>query len=213
MRAIARAAAAAGLALVLAACATPSGDRATGFINDEIARAFIPIEGKSLLVLRDSASAFVIEPGVAVTNAHVGDFLGPRPVIGLSHDYDLLFFRTPNQSAPASAAPALGEQVVAYGNDLDGTVRVAHGVVRSLEAPVKARCRTCAVQLAFVYEGNAGPGFSGGPVVDAATGEVIGITFGFDDVGGHRLMYAYPMSRVRNELAAILHRVPVDTAP
>jgi hypothetical protein len=201
---------AAVLALALAGCGSLSGDKTSRFINDDIARAFIPIDGRTMLVMPNSASGFVIEPGIGVTNAHVAGFIGDRPLIGVSHDYDLLFFRVASQQAPLSGSPRIGEQVVAYGHELDGTVRVAHGVVRGLDMPVKARCRTCMVQLSFVYEGNAGPGFSGGPVVDAASGEVVGITFGYDDVNGHRLMYAYPMSRVRNELAAILHRLPSD---
>src|SRR5262249_44570393 len=160
--------------------------------------AFIPLDGMSLLLLqRDSAAAFVIEPGIAVTNAHVADFLGKRAVIGRSHDYDLMFFRVQNAAAPPTAAPRIGEEVVAYGHELDGSLRVAHGVVRGIDMPVKARCRTCAVQSSFTFEGNAGPGFSGGPVVDKASGAVVGITFGYDDVGGKRLIYAYPMSRVR----------------
>ena len=34
----------------------------------------------------------------------------------------------------------------------------------------------------FIFAGNAGPGFSGGPVVDGA-GRLIGITFGYKDEG------------------------------
>jgi len=86
----------------------------------------------------------------------------------------------------------------------------AHGTIEALDVQVEARCETCAPQTAFTYVGDAGPGFSGGPVVDAKSGRVIGITFGFLDPKGRRTMYAYPMSRVRNELATIEHRLPVD---
>ena len=55
------------------------------------------------------------------------------------------------------------------------------------------------VSDAFTFEGDAGPGFSGGPVVDAK-GRLIGITFAYKDVGGRRLIYAYDMSRVQAEL-------------
>jgi S1-C subfamily serine protease len=79
-----------------------------------------------------------------------------------------------------------------------------------LNAPVEARCESCAVQSAFTFEGDAGPGFSGGPVVDAKTGRLVGITFGFLDPRGRRTMYAYPINRVRNELSAIEHKLPVD---
>jgi hypothetical protein len=66
---------------------------------------------------------------------------------------------------------------------------------------VKPACEGCAVQRAFTFEGNAGPGYSGGPVLDAATGRLIGIVFGYvDRPDGTRLIYAYPMSRVWDEL-------------
>ncbi len=68
-----------------------------------------------------------------------------------------------------------------------------------LDVPVEPRCARCIVQKAFVYDANAGPGFSGGPVVDADTGALVGITFGYLDPNGRRVMYAYPVSRVRAE--------------
>jgi hypothetical protein len=198
---------AAVLMLALAGCASPSGEATTGFIDSTAAHAFIPITGRSVL-MKDSAAAFVVEPGIAVTNAHVADFLGARDVIGRSRDYDLLFFRVANNAAPAAAAPVVGEDVIAYGTDLHGTLRMAKGVVCGLDMPVEPRCRTCNVQTGFVYVGDAGPGFSGGPVLDAASGALVGITFGYEDVDGQRRMYAYPMSRVRAELDALLHRLP-----
>ena len=51
----------------------------------------------------------------------------------------------------------------------------------------------------FTFEGDAGPGFSGGPVVDAK-GRLVGITFAYKDVGTRRLIYAYDMARVQAEL-------------
>jgi S1-C subfamily serine protease len=131
-------------------------------------------------------------------------------VIGQSRNYDLLYFRVGGSLTPPTVAPSVGERVLAYGQGAHGEVRVAAGIVRALNVPVKARCETCAIQSAFIYEGNAGPGFSGGPVVDADTGQIVGITFGYLDPDGRRLMYAYPMSRVRNELATIEGRVPTD---
>jgi hypothetical protein len=60
------------------------------------------------------------------------------------------------------------------------------------------------VQNAFVFAGNAGPGFSGGPVLDAKTGRLVGITFGYlNDANGERQMYAYDMARVSAEFAAL----------
>ncbi|MEI9886372.1 MAG: serine protease [Rhizomicrobium sp.] len=198
------------LALALAGCASGSGVPSAGFLNDTVAQAFIPLEHTSYLIMGNSGSAFVIAPGVAVTNVHLADVIGKAPVIGRSRDYDLLYFRTERSLTPPTGVPIVGMAVVAYGTDVYGKVRVARGVVRGLNMPVEARCPTCAVQSAFTFEGNAGPGFSGGPVIDAASGRVVGIIFGYDDPGGRRLMYAYPMSRVRNELAAATGRLPVD---
>jgi S1-C subfamily serine protease len=147
---------------------------------------------------------------VAVTNAHNAEIIGQAPVLGVSRNYDLLYFHVEAGQAVPTSAPTPGEAVVAYGQGASGELREAHGTVRLLNVPVAARCDTCAVQTAFTFEGEAGPGFSGGPVVDAVTGNLVGITFGFLDPQGRRTMYAYPMSRVRNELATIEHQLPVD---
>lgn len=198
------------LALALGGCATVSGEKSAGFINPEVAHAYIAIEGRSYVMMESRGAAFVMAPGIAVTNAHNGDFLSGVPVIGASRNYDLLFFRVERAAAPAYGAPSVGERVIAYGQGSDGEVREAHGVVSMLNRAVEARCQTCIVQGAFIYEGNAGPGFSGGPVVDAISGAIVGVTFGYNDENGHRLMYAYPMSRVRNELAVIQGRLPTE---
>ncbi|MBL6939904.1 MAG: trypsin-like peptidase domain-containing protein [Alphaproteobacteria bacterium] len=146
-------------------------------------------------------AAFVVAPGIAVTNAHNADLVGGAPLVGVSRNYDLLFFRVTGSIVPPAAEPRASELVVAYGQGAHGELRMARGIVRDVNAPVEARCGTCLVQSAFTFEGNAGPGFSGGPVVDAATGSIVGITFGYLDPNGRRLMYAYPISRVRQELA------------
>jgi S1-C subfamily serine protease len=198
------------MTLAVAGCAVSYGERAAGFLNPQLADAYIPLEGVSMVVLEGRAAAFVIAPGVAVTNAHNIRIIGDASIIGQSRNYDLLFFHVENKSAVPSAAPVTGEEVVAYGQGGSGELREAHGTIQMLNAPVEARCETCAVQSAFTFAGDAGPGFSGGPVVDAKTGRVVGITFGFLDPQGRRTMYAYPMSRVRNELATIEHQLPVD---
>jgi Trypsin-like peptidase domain len=199
------------MTLVLAGCAVSYGERATGFLNPQLADAYIPLEGVSLLVLTGRAAAFVIAPGVAVTNAHNMKLIAGAPIIGQSRNYDLVFFHVAKNIALQTAAPAVGEKVIAYGQDArSGNLNEAHGTIEALSVQVEARCETCAPQSAFTYAGDAGPGFSGGPVVDAKTGRVVGITFGFLDPNGRRTMYAYPMSRVRNELATIEHELPVD---
>jgi S1-C subfamily serine protease len=100
----------------------------------------------------------------------------------------------------------VNERVLAYGQGKNGDLRVAQGTVKWLDAEVIARCKDCTVQKAFIFEANAGPGFSGGPVVDAQSGQLLGIVFGFrdEDQGGiEKLMYAYDMTKVNAELARI----------
>jgi S1-C subfamily serine protease len=138
----------------------------------------------------------VIAPHIAVTNAHNANLLDPRSVIGTRQDYDLMFFRTAKSAEPQTAPVAMGESVVAYGQGSNSELRIAHGVVRAIE-----HCAGCGAPAYFIFAGNAGPGFSGGPVLDGS-GRLIGITFGYKDERGERLIYAYSMDRVRAELAA-----------
>ncbi len=196
--------------LALGGCATGSGEQSASFVNPEVGRAYIPLEGRSYVVMESRGAAFIMAPGIAVTNAHNSDFLGDVAVIGTSRNYDLLFFRVGRAASPVYGTPSAGGRVIAYGQGPHGEVREARGVISLLNRAVEARCETCVVQDAFIYEGNAGPGFSGGPVVDAISGAIVGITFGYNDENGHRLMYAYPMSRVRNELATIQGRLPTE---
>ena len=61
----------------------------------------------------------------------------------------------------------------------------------------------CRIQDVMVFDARAGGGFSGGPVVDAKTGAVLGITFGYLDgkaQNGGRRMYAYTMALVMAEM-------------
>ena len=183
-------------------CAGSSGAPATAIAQPEIAAAYLPLHGRVHLGL-DSANgaAVVIAPGIAVTNAHNANLLEPESVIGARQDYDLLFFRTPKSAAPPTAAPVVGQSVTAYGQGGDRELRVAHGVVREIK-----QCPGCTASAYFVFAGNAGPGFSGGPVLDGS-GRLVGITFGYKDEGRQRLIYAYDMSRVQAEFSALQKRL------
>ena len=75
--------------------------------------------------------------------------------------------------------------------------RVARGEVRAIVIPPGYD-----ISSWFTYEANAGPGFSGGPVVDTQ-GRLVGITFAYKDEGRKRLIYAYDMARVLAELQAL----------
>lgn len=182
--------------LLLAGCASSSGSPVANISEADIAAAYIPLHRGGVLSHAEGA-AVAIAPGIAVTNGHNRNLVAPEAVIGEARDYDLLFFREVHGAAQATAEPRLGEAVTAYGQGGEGDLRLAHGVVRAIQG-----CAGCTVPAYFTFAGDAGPGFSGGPVLNAA-GQLIGITFGYRNEGAKRLIYAYPMSRVRAELSAL----------
>ena len=182
--------------IVVAGCATSSGVSVSGIPEADIAAAYIPLHRGSLVQHADGA-AVAIAPGVAVTNGHNRNLVAPEAVIGEARDYDLLFFRDGHDAVPASADPRVGGAVTAYGQGVDGELRRAGGIVQSVRD-----CAGCTVPAYFIFAGDAGPGFSGGPVLDNS-GHLIGITFGYRQEGSNRLIYAYPMSRVRAEFFAL----------
>ena len=141
-----------------------------------------------------------IAPGIAVTNGHNRNLVAPETVIGEAGDYDLLFFRVRREAVQTAAEPRPGQAVIAYGQGKDGELRVAHGVVRAIQD-----CPGCDVPAYFIFSGDAGPGFSGGPVL-TVEGRLIGIIFGYKNQGSERLVYAYPMSRVSSELSALVRK-------
>jgi trypsin-like peptidase len=182
--------------LFLAGCATSSGVPVNAISQPDVAGAYIPLHSGSALSHAEGA-AVVVAPGIAVTNGHNRNLVPPETVIGQARDYDLLFFRDPRTTMVAAADPQVGSTVEAYGQGLSGELRVAHGVVREIRG-----CSGCTVPAYFIFAGDAGPGFSGGPVLDPS-GRLIGITFGYKNEGRERLIFAYPMSRVKAELSAL----------
>jgi len=182
--------------LSLTGCASSSGAPADGIPQPDIAAAYIPLRGGNVLSHAEGA-AMVIAPGIAVTNGHNRNLVPSEIVIGQSRDYDLLFFRDARSTQVVTAEPQPGSTVEAYGQGVDGNLRAAHGVVRAIQT-----CSGCVAPAYFVFAGNAGPGFSGGPVLDPA-GRLIGITFGYKNEGSERLVYAYPIARIRAELSAL----------
>jgi hypothetical protein len=71
-------------------------------------------------------------------------------------------------------------------------------------------CTLCGHGNVFGFEADAGQGFSGGPVVDAANGSLLGIVFSYDDPkpGRQPMIYAYDMMLVEAELRATVRTLP-----
>ena len=197
------------LSLGLGACAVSSGVPANGFADARVGAVYLPLSAGSFLGERRGA-AVVIGKNVAVTNAHNANLLDPKSVIGTAKSYDLLFFHTASSAASLpSGQPRLGEPVLAYGEGKGGELRIAHGTVTAVDTPVEPICAACGAQTAFTFAGDAGEGFSGGPVIDAEDGHLIGIIFGYRD-DKTRTIYAYSMRRVQSELAAVEKGLPED---
>lgn len=185
------------LALGLSACGGGSfGAPASGFDFPQMAQSYIPLHGRDWTLVTHDGASVVIAPGIAVTNAHNANMLDPASLIGKVDGYDLLYYRTDRMAAVPTATPTDGEEVVAYGQDTDGKLRVSRGIIRQFWP------------AAFGYVSDAGPGFSGGPVEDAKTGALLGITYGYegDKDAKTRLMVAYNMVFVMDRLAAIQDR-------
>lgn len=173
----------------------------SGALGEDIGYAYIPLKRTVCLLEEVDAGGVALGDGIAVTAAHAEKMVPSDLVIGVSTDYDLMFFHT-DRTKPvlATDAPRLGQKIISYAHYENDLYR-ADGVVIALDAPVKALCETCTVQSTFAFDGNAGPGYSGGPVLDAESGKLVGIVFGYiDKPEGGRTIYAYPMSRVYEEL-------------
>ncbi|GAA0542421.1 S1-C subfamily serine protease [Rhizomicrobium palustre] len=192
------------LLLGLTGCVGKSGVPLEGALPPDVDYAYIPLKRPSTLLPENDAGAVVLGDGVAVTAAHAAHMLPVALLIGSAHEYDLAFFHTDrDKAALAQAEPRLGAKVVAYAH-YGPVLYKAEGKITALNALVLPFCEGCVEQKAFVFEGNAGPGYSGGPVIEVDSGKLIGILFGYRDLdNGTRLLYAYPMDRVREELKKI----------
>ncbi len=194
------------LCLSLAGCAP--GRTSQGFVSTRLTQAYIPLfQGRALIYGRWGA-AVALTPDIAVTNDHNYNLIPRDSLIARSRDYDLLFFRADGHMAPELGVPWKDEPVIAYGQGGSRqALREATGTIASLNDTVAARCVDCLPQSTITFETDAGEGFSGGPVVDAATGAVVGITFGYRDEqdGKVRRMFAYDISLVLDEMRRLIH--------
>ena len=190
---------------VLAGCS--AGHASAGFINARLMDAYIPLSEGRIVILNHWAAGFAIAPNVGVTNDHNLNLIPPDRLLARSRDYDLLFFRTDVATPALTAEARPGEDVIAYGQGRDDELREAKGAVSGLDQTVAPRCAGCPPQHALIFDAEAGGGFSGGPVVDAQSGAVLGITFGYLDgkgARGGRRMYAYDMNLVMEEMHRLL---------
>ena len=190
---------------VLVGCS--AGRPSAGFVNARLMDAYIPLSERRILIFNRWAAGFAIAPNVGVTNDHNLSLIPPDRVLARSRDYDLLFFRTDHSMSAVTAAAQPGEEVIAYGQGRDDELREAKGAISGLDQSVAPRCPSCAMQRVLVFDAEAGGGFSGGPVVDAESGAVLGVTFGYLDgkgEGGGRRMYAYDMALVIEEMHRLL---------
>ena len=198
----------AALTLVcLCLCGCSAGRASQGFVNTSVMSAYIPLFQRRMVIYGRWGAAVALTPNIAVTDDHNLNFIPAGQVVARSRDYDLLFFRTGGHEPPEFGNASLGEQVIAYGQGSRRDLREAKGVISALDEFVAPRCGGCRDQRAIVYDADAGEGFSGGPVVDAATGAVVGITFGYMDEKGAnagRRMYAYDIGLVIDEMRRLI---------
>jgi hypothetical protein len=199
------------LSVVLAGCALfgdgSTGEPSAGLKTPSLAAAYVPLESHELVILEHWGAGVVVAPHVAVTNAHNFNLVPADTILAVSKDYDLLFFHTDKAVAVPTADAHPGQAIIAYGQGSKEDLREAEGTIRGVDVRVAGRCSKCLEQRAITYDADAGPGFSGGPLVDAKTGTVVGLTFGYRDregKNGARLMFAYSVDVVLAEMHRLL---------
>src|SRR5262245_19398244 len=193
-------------ASLLGGCVS-TGVRSTSFISPDVGESFVPLYMGTRFGSSHFAAAVVVAPNIAVTNDHNLNLLSPDMVLARSPAYDLLFFRTERIRAAPTTSPKVGQEVIAYGQNGRTGRREAKGIVRELDARALALCADCPERSTITYDAEAGEGFSGGPVVDVASGGVIGITVGYRDGAaedGGRRMYAMDIDFVMAEMRRLI---------
>jgi len=194
-----------------------SGYSSNGFINANLEIAYIALSAPDGMFLQRWGAATVVAPGIAVTNAHNSELVPAENILGVSREYDLLYFLTERMEVPSVVSPELNQAVISYGHGPGSTLREARGEIESLTRLAPPRCPDCAPQHTVMFRAVGGEGFSGGPVADATTGEILGVVFGFRDIDidgtRAREMYAYSSSVIFDEMNRLLGSAATAVGP
>lgn len=164
-------------------------DRLSGTPLDHLADNYLAIITGSAL-FAGTGSALVLRQGLAVTCGHVVAERGRLTarsrrglvelrVLGRSRRLDLAALAVPDGlGRPLTiGAAARGQEVWAMGTTTGGLAPTAAGRVETERATAWLDRRDGPGHAGLMYAAEAGPGYSGGPVVDAA-GALVGLTEG-----------------------------------
>jgi serine protease Do len=148
-----------------------------------------------------SGSGFIIDPsGIAVTNNHVvtgnatlevlvggSDESVNARVLGVSECSDLAVIELEGEDYPYLAwdegEASTGREVVAAGFPLgDPEFTMTRGIISKADAD--GDTDWASVSSVVEHDANIQPGNSGGPLVDAETGQVVAVNYAGGDIGG-----------------------------
>ena len=168
---------------------TPPFDSLAGTPLDRVADNYLAIITGSVL-FPGTGSALVLRPGLAVTSAHVVEGcagltalsrhgLVELHVLGRSRRLDLAVLAVPEglgRTLPIARA-AQGQAVWAMGTTTGWLAPTASGRVETDRATAWLDRVDGPGHAGLMYAAEAGPGYSGGPVVNAS-GALVGLTEG-----------------------------------
>lgn len=157
--------------------------------------------GSCMMMAVTYASATVIAPGYAVTNAHATAAVDVPYVE--APQIDLALLKIDGGAAIQTDEVNDGESVYSFGTGCMGEPRIAHGIVETTDAvhcyadgdsfpTANEFCRAhgMGARRGFLVSSDMGEGFSGGPVINQA-GKVIGVTQGLMNWNGKEYQFAY----------------------
>lgn len=180
-------------------------DIESAVVQIEATGSFVEPEGSlSVSQTYEGASrgtGFIIDPsGIVVTNNHVvtgnatlkvavsgKDKPVSAKVLGVSECSDLAVIDLEGDGYPylewSSAPPKVGLEVRAAGFPLgDPEFTLTSGIISKAEAA--GDTNWASVESVIEHDANIQPGNSGGPLVDAETGQVVAVNYAGGDVGG-----------------------------